>query len=61
MQDTINTKEFPYKVNAITLMEYNDELKNLCLQTGGKLIEVDKDQSVYSHSKEAGKLQITKK
>jgi uncharacterized protein with von Willebrand factor type A (vWA) domain len=60
-QDRINTKKFPYKVNAITLMEYNDDLKHLCLQTGGKLIQVNEDQSVYSHSKEAGKLQITKK
>lgn len=60
-QDDINIDEFPYKVNAITLMEYNRELKNLCTKSGGKLIEVEQDEKVYSYSEEAGKQEITKK
>lgn len=60
-QDSINTDKFPYKVNAVTLMEYNEELRNLCLETGGKLIQVDGSERVYAHSKEAGQQEITKK
>ena len=61
MQDSINTDKFPYKVNAVTLMEYNEELRDLCLETGGKLIQVDESERVYAHSKEAGQQEITKK
>jgi ethanolamine utilization protein EutA (predicted chaperonin) len=61
MQDNINTDKFPYKVNAVTLMEYNEELRDLCLETGGKLIQVDQSERVYAHSKEAGQQEITKK
>ena len=60
-QDSINIDEFPYKVNAITLMEYSDELKDLCIKSGGKLIEVNQENQVYSYSEEAGKQEITKK
>jgi len=60
-QDDINIDEFPYKVNAITLMEYNNDLKNLCNKSGGKLIEVTEDDQVYSYSEKAGKQEITKK
>jgi hypothetical protein len=60
-QDQINTDKFPYKVNAITLMEYNSQLRDLCLDTNGKLIEVTEDEQVYAYSKEAGKQEIVKK
>lgn len=35
------TQGFPYKTNAITLMEgVNKDLKNLCLQNNGKYIYI---------------------
>lgn len=49
-QDSVKTKKFPYKVNAITLMEQNRELKELCIKTKGKLIEVNRDETVRAHS-----------
>jgi hypothetical protein len=48
--DSIGTDAFPYKVNAVSLMEFSDELKDLCLATGGKQIEVTNDLCVYSYS-----------
>lgn len=50
--DQVKTKKFPYKVNAITLMETNKELKDLCIETKGKLIEVNCDETVKAHSEE---------
>jgi hypothetical protein len=58
MQDRIGTDAFPYKVNAVSLMEFSDELKDLCLATDGKQIEVTYDLKVYSYSKEVGKQEI---
>jgi uncharacterized protein with von Willebrand factor type A (vWA) domain len=57
-QDRIGTDAFPYKVNAVSLMEFSDELKDLCLATDGKQIEVTYDLKVYSYSKEVGKQEI---
>jgi len=57
-QDSIGTEAFPYKVNAVSLMEFSDELKDLCLATGGKQIEIKCDLSVYSYSNEAGQQQL---
>jgi len=57
-QDSIGTDAFPYKVNAVSLMEFSDELKDLCLATDGKQIEVTYDLKVYSYSKEVGKQEI---
>ena len=57
-QDSIGSNEFPYKVNAVSLMEFSDELKDLCLATGGKQVEITQDLRVYSHSNEAGKQEI---
>jgi len=53
-QDEIGTEQFPYKVNAVSLMEFSNELKDLCNATGGKQIEVDYNGDVYSHSAELG-------
>jgi hypothetical protein len=53
-QDEIGTEQFPYKVNAVSLMEFSEELKDLCNATGGKQIEVDCNGDVYSHSAELG-------
>jgi hypothetical protein len=57
-QDRIGTNAFPYKVNAVSLMEFSDELKDLCLATGGKQIEVTQDLKVFSYSTEAGKQEV---
>jgi len=53
-QDEIGTEEFPYKVNAVSLMNFSEELKNLCNATGGKQIEINYSGEVYSHSTELG-------
>ena len=51
-QDSVDSKAFPYKVNAISLMQFSDELKDLCVATGGKQIQVSIDDSVISYSGE---------
>jgi uncharacterized protein with von Willebrand factor type A (vWA) domain len=53
-QDDIGTEQFPYKVNAVSLMEFSNELKDLCNSTGGKQIEITYNGDVYSHSAELG-------
>lgn len=58
MQDDINTEEFPYKVNAISLLEFSEELRDLCNATGGKQIEVTEDLRVFTHTKDVGKQEI---
>jgi len=41
-QDSVKTENFPYKTNAISLIDgSNEELKELCLQNGGKYVFVD--------------------
>lgn len=57
-QDDINTEEFPYKVNAISLLEFSEELRDLCNATGGKQIEVTEDLRVFTHTKDVGKQEI---
>ena len=57
-QDSIGSNAFPYKVNAVSLMEFSDELRDLCLATGGKQVEITQDLRVYSHSNEVGKQEI---
>jgi hypothetical protein len=57
-QDDINTDEFPYKVNAVSLMSFSNQLKDLCLNTGGKQIEVTEDDEVFTYSVEAGKQEL---
>ena len=59
-QDDINIKKFPYKVNAVTLMESNAELQTLCLETGGKLVNVQNNGKVFTYSVEAGEQEIKK-
>jgi len=57
-QDSVDSEEFPYKVNAISLLEFSDQLKDLCLATEGKQIEVTWNDEVFSYSAEAGKQKI---
>jgi hypothetical protein len=58
MQDSIGTDAFPYKVNAVSLMEFSEELKDLCLATGGKQIEITDELKCFSYSTEAGKQEL---
>jgi uncharacterized protein with von Willebrand factor type A (vWA) domain len=57
-QDDINTDKFPYKVNAVSLMSFSNQLKDLCLNTGGKQIEVTDEDAVFTYSVEAGKQEL---
>ena len=58
MQDRIGTDKFPYKVNAVSLLEFSNELKDLCLATGGKQIEITNKLKCFSYSTEAGKQEL---
>ncbi len=49
-QDSVNSQKFPYKVNAISLMQFSDQLKKLCIKTGGKQVQVSEDQSIRTYS-----------
>ena len=51
-QDRVGYDKLPYKVNAISLMEFSDELKNLCVKTGGKQVQVQYDDAVISYDGE---------
>lgn len=51
-QDEVGYDTLPYKVNAISLMEFSDELKTLCIKTGGKQVRVDRDCSVTAYAEE---------
>ena len=57
-EDRVGTDEFPYKVNAISLMSFSDELKDLCLATEGKQIEITYDLETFAYSKDGGKQQL---
>jgi uncharacterized protein with von Willebrand factor type A (vWA) domain len=51
-QDEVGYDTLPYKVNAISLMEFSDELKTLCIKTGGKQVKVASDCSVTAYAEE---------
>ena len=51
-QDRVGYDTLPYKVNAISLMEFSDELKNLCVKTGGKQVQVTYSDTVTSYSEQ---------
>lgn len=57
-QDRIGTNAFPYKVNAVSLLEFSNELKDLCLATGGKQIEITNELKCFSYSTEAGRQEL---
>lgn len=48
-QDSVSTDSFPYKTNAISLIEFSDELKRLCVATGGKQIKVTEYDEVFGY------------
>lgn len=53
--DDIHSDNFPYKVNALCLMQENDDLKDLCIKSGGKKIFVNEDNKLKMYSSEGEK------
>jgi len=51
-QDEVGQDAFPYKVNAISLMDFSTELKDLCVDTGGKQVRIYESNKITSYSKE---------
>lgn len=51
-QDSVRSDKFPYKVNAISLMQFSDELKKLCVDTDGKQVRVEYADVVTAYSKQ---------
>jgi uncharacterized protein with von Willebrand factor type A (vWA) domain len=49
-QDEVGVDAFPYKVNAINLLEFSDELKNLCIATGGKQVKITESNEITAYS-----------
>ena len=48
-QDRIKTEAFTYKTNAVTLLQDNEELKELCLKNFGKYVHINtKNQVIYN-------------
>ena len=45
-KDDIHTDKFTYKTNALTLMQENDQLKDLCLKNGGKYVHITPEAKV---------------
>lgn len=45
-QDTVDTKKFNYKTNAITLVDCENEgLKKLCFETKGKYVYISHSET----------------
>jgi len=57
MQDSIHTDAFPYKVNAICLDQSNKQLRELCVATGGKQVDVSYSNKIIAYS-ESGEEKI---
>ena len=51
-QDRVGYDTLPYKVNALSLMDFSEELKRLCIKTGGKQVRVGYDNSITSYSEQ---------
>jgi hypothetical protein len=57
-QDRVGVEAFPYKVNAVSLMQFSDELKDLCVATEGKQIQITEELEVFSYSKDVERQEI---
>jgi hypothetical protein len=57
-EDSVGSDAFPYKVNAISLMSFSDELKDLCIATEGKQIEITYDLETFAYSKDVERQQL---
>lgn len=51
-QDRVQSEKFPYKVNAISLIQFSDQLKDLCVATNGKQVKVEYGDVVTAYSKQ---------
>jgi hypothetical protein len=49
--DRVQDKGVEYKVNAVSISMLSPTLKQLCFKNGGKQIEIDYNNGVYSHTK----------
>jgi uncharacterized protein with von Willebrand factor type A (vWA) domain len=49
-EDEVGYSSFPYKVNAISLLMFSDELKKLCVASGGKQVMINKNKSIHAYS-----------
>jgi uncharacterized protein with von Willebrand factor type A (vWA) domain len=49
-EDEVGYDSFPYKVNAISLLMFSEELKKLCVASGGKQVMIYKNQSINAYS-----------
>lgn len=49
-QDQVGYDELPYKVNAISLIDFSDELRSLCIATGGKQVKITESDRVVAYS-----------
>ena len=58
MQDRVGHDSFPYKVNALSLMDFSPELKGLCVDTGGRQIRVTGSNEITSYSKEGEEVEL---
>ena len=51
-QDHVGYDSLPYKVNAISLVDFSEELKRLCIATGGKQVKITEDNRIVAYSSE---------
>ncbi len=51
-QDKVHVSNFPYKVNAVSLLQFSDQLKQLCIDSGGKQIQICENRKIFCHNKE---------
>ena len=51
-QDHVGYDELPYKVNAISLIDFSPELKRLCIATGGKQVRISESNRIIAYSSE---------
>ncbi len=51
-QDSVGIDAFPYKVNAVSLLQNNTELKDLCVKSGGKQVNVISNILIETYDKE---------
>jgi hypothetical protein len=51
-QDSVNVNAFPYKVNAISIETKSNQLKKLCVKSGGRQVFIDSVNNVESYSSE---------
>ena len=49
-EDEVGYDSFPYKVNAISLLMFSEELKKLCVASGGKQVMIYKSQAISAYS-----------